>query len=210
MTCRNAQVALRRTTETSRKMVIIIGGFANTRCLILKYLYNTCNSPQTLVTTGCTELDCNTYKSFWIAWNDNQIRVGRGATINDDIIMQYTDSSQLSFDVMTINACDYGDAFAKWTIPGESNDIYSVLLMILHLILWNTLVLLPNLADTFIRSLSIGRCPMGVTFVCLPVRQHFYVTGVHAVWWHSFYLSKSTIVRYFVRNSSNLLSVVFQ
>ena len=43
---------------------------------------------------------------------------------------------------------------------------------------------------------------------------HVPVFGCHCrnalVWWHSFSFLKSTIVRYFVRSTTNLLSVVFQ
>ena len=49
-------------------------------------------------------------------------------------------------------------------------------------------------------------CQVNRCFIIQYIR--FNIKGV--VWWHSFYFLKSTIVRYFVRSTANLLSVVFQ
>ena len=100
--CSDAHVALSELFNNvkTKTYEIIIGGNANKNSFIRDY--DTFGEMQRVDTVDI--LDCNNYRTFWVKWGiEDRIVVGRGALLDIDSFLDWTDPEQRHFQGLTIS-----------------------------------------------------------------------------------------------------------
>jgi hypothetical protein len=109
-TCNDAHVILsEQHTDERASYEIVIGGWGNTESTI-----RTCKQCELRTTYFGSPLSCNSFKSFWISWNNGTIRVGTGHNVGHGEFMRWTDPSPHMVNYVGIST--WTGSSAEWSI----------------------------------------------------------------------------------------------
>ncbi|CAG2235913.1 unnamed protein product [Mytilus edulis] len=102
--CENTFLILSGSNDQTQPMYeVIISGFANSYAIIRRRNDDslTSNSQHWI---GVVELlddqrqSCSSYKSYWLSWETGHLKLGGGAILNSNVIVNGTDTNRLEFD----------------------------------------------------------------------------------------------------------------
>jgi len=110
--CRDAHIALSETFNNvqTRTYEIIIGGNGNQNSFIRDY--STGGEKQRVETPDI--MDCNNFRAFWVSWEDHRIKAGKGATVGQQIFLDWYDLEERIFQGLTIST--WSDATGWWDL----------------------------------------------------------------------------------------------
>lgn len=109
--CNDAHVILsEQHSDVINSYEIVIGGWGNTKSVI-----RTCKQCQPRTSFIGNPLSCDSFKSFWISWENGAIRVGRGHIIGHGEFMKWTDPS--SHLVNYVGISTWRGSSTEWKIP---------------------------------------------------------------------------------------------
>ncbi|XP_056004596.1 C3 and PZP-like alpha-2-macroglobulin domain-containing protein 8 [Ostrea edulis] len=111
--CNDAHVILsEQHSDVNNSYEIVIGGWGNTKSVI-----RTCKQCQPRTSFIGNPLSCDSFKSFWISWENGAIRVGRGHIIGHGEFMKWTDPS--SHLVNYVGISTWPGSSTEWKIPTD-------------------------------------------------------------------------------------------
>ncbi|XP_052078515.1 uncharacterized protein LOC127716368 [Mytilus californianus] len=95
--CRDAHLKLlSHETEVRQYYQVLIGGWGNSMSMLSIIMDGITN----VDSSNSSEMDCDVYKQFWISWDQDVIKVGRGNATGDDVFLLYED--RCSFSIKNI------------------------------------------------------------------------------------------------------------
>ncbi|VDI23043.1 Hypothetical predicted protein [Mytilus galloprovincialis] len=127
--CENTFLILSGSNDQTQPMYeVIISGYDNSYAIIRRRNDDslTSNSQHWI---GVVELlddqrqSCSSYKSYWLSWETGHLKLGGGAILNSDVIVDGTDTNPLRVNKIFIFS-GWGDT-AEWTIYVNLDNRFS-------------------------------------------------------------------------------------
>lgn len=101
--CKDGHIGLSKTEMDSKNKIatyeIIVGGSNNTWTYI--------RQKNDYKTGGSAIIACNSFLPFWVSWENNMIKVGRGHKLDKDQVLSWTDPNT-ALDIKYVGVGTYG------------------------------------------------------------------------------------------------------
>lgn len=104
--------------STAALYEIIIGASGGTRVILRKHNYVNVG----VESLGSETTHCKLFVSFWISWGNNNIKIGKGLIINQDIVIDWTEPDPFNIAGVGITT-GYGSS-GQWILYVEGKYSY--------------------------------------------------------------------------------------